>query len=153
MSIIKEKLESLNIILPPAPAPAANYVPTVKSGNLIFVSGQIPVVDGNMIVGKVGYNIEIEEAVAAARACGLAIIAQLNEATNSNLDKISRIVKLGGFVNCIDTFTQQPEIINGASNLMVEVFGETGKHSRFAVGTNSLPRGVVVEVEAIAEIK
>jgi enamine deaminase RidA (YjgF/YER057c/UK114 family) len=153
MSIIKEKLESLNIILPPAPAPAANYVPTVKSGNLIFVSGQIPVVDGNMIVGKVGYNIEIEEAVAAARACGLAIIAQLNEATNSNLDKISRIVKLGGFVNCIDTFTQQPEIINGASNLMVEVFGESGKHSRFAVGTNSLPRGVVVEVEAIAEIK
>ena len=153
MSIIKNKLESLNIILPPAPAPAANYVPTVKSGNLIFVSGQIPVVDGNMIVGKVGYNIEIEEAVAAARACGLAIIAQLNEATNSNLDKISRIVKLGGFVNCIDTFTQQPEIINGASNLMVEVFGESGKHSRFAVGTNSLPRGVVVEVEAIAEIK
>ncbi len=153
MSIIKEKLESLNIILPPAPAPAANYVPTVKSGNLIFVSGQIPVVDGNMIVGKVGYNIEIEEAVAAARACGLAIIAQLNEATNSNLDKISRIVKLGGFVNCINTFTQQPEIINGASNLMVEVFGESGKHSRFAIGTNSLPRGVVVEVEAIAEIK
>ena len=153
MSIINNKLESLNIILPPAPAPAANYVPTVKSGNLIFVSGQIPVIDGNMIVGKVGYNIEIEEAVAAARACGLAIIAQLNEATNSNLDKISRIVKLGGFVNCIDTFTQQPEIINGASNLMVEVFGETGKHSRFAVGASSLPRGVVVEVEAIAEIK
>ena len=153
MSIIKNKLESLNIILPPAPKPAANYVPTVKSGNLIFVSGQIPVVDGNMIVGKVGYNIEIEEAVAAARACGLAIIAQLNDATNSDLDKISRIVKLGGFVNCTDTFTQQPEIINGASNLMVEVFGEAGKHSRFAVGTNSLPRGVVVEVEAIAEIK
>jgi enamine deaminase RidA (YjgF/YER057c/UK114 family) len=106
-----------------------------------------------MIVGKVGHNIEIEEAVAAARACGLAIIAQLNDATNSDLDKISRIVKLGGFVNCVDTFTQQPEIINGASNLMVEVFGEAGKHSRFAVGTNSLPRGVVVEVEAIAEIK
>ncbi len=153
MSIIKNKLESLNIILPPAPAPAANYVPTVKSGNLIFVSGQIPIIDGKMIVGKVGYSIEIEEATAAARACGLAIIAQLNEATNFNLDKISRIVKLGGFVNCIDTFTQQPEIINGTSNLMVEVFGEAGKHSRFAVGTNSLPRGVVVEVEAIAEIK
>ena len=93
MSIIKKKLENLNIILPPAPAPAANYVPIVKSGNLIFVSGQIPVVNGNMIVGKVGHNIEIEEAVAAARACGLAIIAQLNEATNSNLDKISQIVK------------------------------------------------------------
>ena len=153
MSIIKNKLESLNIILPPAPAPAANYVPTVKSGNLIFVSGQIPIIDEKMIVGKVGHSIEIEEAIAAARACGLAIIAQLNEATNFNLDKISRIVKLGGFVNCIDTFTQQPEIINGASNLMVEVFGEAGKHSRFAVGTNSLPRGVVVEVEAIAEIK
>jgi len=150
--MIEERLKNLNIILPPAPAPAANYVPYVITNKLIFISGQIPLIDGEMIQGKVGEDTEVEIAVKAARACGLAIIAQLKEATNSNLDSISRIVKLGGFVNCVDTFTQQPEIINGASDLMVEVFGEKGKHSRFAVGTNSLPRGVVVEIEAIAEI-
>ena len=153
MSIIKNKLESLNIILPPAPAPAANYVPTVKSGNLIFVSGQIPVVNGNMIVGKVGHNIEIEEAVAAARACGLAIIAQLNEATNSNLDKISQIVKLGGFVNSTSEYKNHPKIINGASVLLVKIFGNQGKHTRFAVGSNSLPMDMAVEIEAIIKIK
>ena len=151
--MIEERLKNLNIILPPAPAPAANYVPYVITNKLIFISGQIPLIDGKMIQGKVGEDTEIETAIKAARACGLAIIAQLKEATNSNLDSISRIVKLGGFVNCVDTFTQQPEIINGASDLMVEVFGEKGKHSRFAVGTNSLPRGVVVEIEAIAEIQ
>ena len=151
--MIEERLKNLNIILPPAPAPAANYVPYVITNKLIFISGQIPLIDGEMIQGKVGEDTEVEIAVKAARACGLAIIAQLKEATNSNLDSISRIVKLGGFVNCVDTFTKQPEIINGASDLMVEVFGEKGKHSRFAVGTNSLPRGVVVEIEAIAEIQ
>ena len=151
--MIEERLKKLNIILPPAPAPAANYVPYVITNKLIFISGQIPLIDGEMIQGKVGEDTEVEIAVKAARACGLAIIAQLKEATNSRLDSISRIVKLGGFVNCVDTFTQQPEIINGASDLMVEVFGEKGKHSRFAVGTNSLPRGVVVEIEAVAEIQ
>ena len=153
MSIIEENLKNLNIILPTAPAPAANYVPYSKTGKLIFVSGQIPIVNGEMIVGKVGKDTEINDAVNAARACGVAIIAQLKEATNSNLDSISRIIKLGGFVNCVDSFTKQPEIINGASDLMVQVFGEKGKHSRFAVGSNSLPRGVVVEIEAIAEIQ
>tara|TARA_X000000950_G_C13625136_1_gene541041 strand:- start:113 stop:574 length:462 start_codon:yes stop_codon:yes gene_type:complete len=153
MSIIEENLKNLNITLPPAPAPAANYVPYSRTGKLIFVSGQIPVVNGEMIVGKVGKDTEINDAVKAARACGLAIIAQLKEATNSNLDSISRIIKLGGFVNCVDSFTKQPEIINGASDLMVQVFGEKGKHSRFAVGSNSLPRGVVVEIDAIAEIQ
>jgi len=151
--MIEERLKNLNIILPPAPAPAANYVPYVITNKLIFISGQIPLIDGEMIQGKVGEDTDVEIAVKAARACGLAIIAQLKEATNSRLDSISRIVKLGGFVNCVDTFTKQPEIINGASDLMVEVFGEKGKHSRFAVGTNSLPRGVVVEIEAIAEIQ
>ena len=151
--MIEERLKNLNIILPPAPAPAANYLPYVITNKLIFISGQIPLIDGEMIQGKVGEDTEVETAVKAARACGLAIIAQLKEATNSNLDSISRIVKLGGFVNCVDSFTKQPEIINGASDLMVEVFGEKGKHSRFAVGTNSLPRGVVVEIEAIAEIQ
>ena len=153
MSLINERLKKLNIVLPPAPAAAANYVPYVKSDKLIFVSGQIPMLNGTLITGKVGKNIEIEDTKKAARLCGLAIISQLNEATNSNLDKINRIIKLGGFVNCIDEFTQQPEIINGASDLMVEVFGDKGKHSRFAVGANSLPRNVVVEIEAVAEIQ
>ena len=152
MSIIEENLKNLNIILPTAPAPAANYVPYSKTGKLIFVSGQIPIVNGEMIIGKVGKDTKVNDAVKAARACGLAIISQLREATDSNLDSISKIIKLGGFVNCIDSFTKQPEIINGASDLMVQVFGEKGKHSRFAVGSNSLPRGVVVEIEAIAEI-
>ena len=153
MSLINERLKKLKIVLPPAPAPAANYVPYLKNDKLIFVSGQIPMLNSELITGKVGKNIGIEEAKKAARLCGLAIISQLNEATNSNLDKINRIVKLGGFVNCIDEFAQQPEIINGASDLMVEVFGNKGKHSRFAVGTNSLPRNVVVEIEAVAEIQ
>ena len=153
MSVIEENLKNLNIILPPAPAPAANYLPYSKTGKLIFVSGQIPIVNGEMIIGKVGKDTEVNDAVKAARACGLAIISQLREATDSNLDSISKIIKLGGFVNCIDSFTKQPEIINGASDLMVQVFGEKGKHSRFAVGSNSLPRGVVVEIEAIAEIQ
>ena len=109
--------------------------------------------NGDLVTGKVGKNIEIEDAKKAARLCGLAIISQLNEATDLNLDKIKRIIKLGGFVNCIDEFTQQPEIINGASDLMVEIFGDKGKHSRFAVGTNSLPRNVIVEIEAVAEIQ
>ena len=153
MSVIEKNLKNLNIILPTAPAPAANYVPYSTTGKLIFVSGQIPIVNGEMIIGKVGKDTEINDAVRAARACGLAIISQLKVATNSNLDSISKIIKLGGFVNCVDSFTKQPEIINGASDLMVQVFGEKGKHSRFAVGSNSLPRGVVVEIEAIAEIQ
>ena len=152
MSLINQRLKQLNIEIPPAPSPAANYAPYVKSNNLIFVSGQIPMINGELLIGKVGKNIEIEDAKKAARLCGIAIISQLNEATDLNLDKIKRIVKLGGFVNCIDEFIQQPEVINGASDLMVEVFGDKGKHSRFAVGANSLPRNVVVEIEAVAEI-
>ena len=109
-------------------------------------------INNKLVVGKVGRDIELSEAILAAKACGLAIIAQLNSATNNNLDDIKRIIKLGGFVNSSDNFTQQPEVVNGASDLMVEVFGKIGSHSRFAVGSNSLPRGVVVEVEAIAEI-
>ena len=153
MSLIYENLKKLNIVLPKAPAPAANYVPFVISGNLVFISGQISMIDGNLITGKVGVDIKISEGIKAARACGLAIIAQLNEATDQKLDKVKKIVKLGGFVNCDSNFQNQPEIINGASDLMVEVFGNAGKHSRFAVGSNSLPRNVSVEIDAIAELK
>ena len=152
MSKVLERIKQLKLNLPDAPAPAANYVPFIISNKFIFVSGQIPMINNKLVVGKVGRDVELSEAILAAKACGLAIIAQLNSATNNNLDNIKRIIKLGGFVNSSDDFTQQPEVVNGASDLMVEVFGKIGSHSRFAVGSNSLPRGVVVEVEAIAEI-
>ena len=152
LSKILERIKQLGLNLPDAPAPAANYVPFMISNKLIFVSGQIPMIENKLVQGKVGFDMDIPEAILAAKACGLAIIAQLNSATNNNLDNIKRIIKLGGFVNSADDFTQHPEVINGASDLMVEVFGKLGNHSRFAVGSSSLPRGVVVEVEAIAEI-
>ena len=152
MPKVSERIKQLKLNLPDAPAPAANYVPFIVSNKFIFVSGQIPMINNKLVVGKVGRDVELSEAILAAKACGLAIIAQLNSATNNNLDNIKRIIKLGGFVNSSDDFTQQPEVVNGASDLMVEVFGKIGSHSRFAVGSNSLPRGVVVEVEAIAEI-
>ncbi len=152
MPKVLERIKQLKLNLPDAPAPAANYVPFIVSNKFIFVSGQIPMINNKLVVGKVGRDVELSEAILAAKACGLAIIAQLNSATNNNLDNIKRIIKLGGFVNSSDDFTQQPEVVNGASDLMVEVFGKIGSHSRFAVGSNSLPRGVVVEVEAIAEI-
>ena len=152
MPKVLERIKQLKLNLPDAPTPAANYVPFIVSNKFIFVSGQIPMINNKLVVGKVGRDVELSEAILAAKACGLAIIAQLNSATNNNLDNIKRIIKLGGFVNSSDDFTQQPEVVNGASDLMVEVFGKIGSHSRFAVGSNSLPRGVVVEVEAIAEI-
>ncbi len=152
MPKVLERIKQLKLNLPDAPEPAANYVPFIVSNKFIFVSGQIPMINNKLVVGKVGRDVELSEAILAAKACGLAIIAQLNSATNNNLDNIKRIIKLGGFVNSSDDFTQQPEVVNGASDLMVEVFGKIGSHSRFAVGSNSLPRGVVVEVEAIAEI-
>ena len=152
MSKVLERIKQLKLNLPDAPVPAANYVPFIISNKFIFVSGQIPIINNKLVVGKVGKDIELSEAILAAKACGLAIIAQLNSATNNNLDNIKRIIKLGGFVNSSDDFTQQPEVVNGASDLMDEVFGKIGSHSRFAVSSNSLPRGVVVEIEAIAEI-
>lgn len=150
---IDARLDELGIVLPSAPAPAANYVPWVISGNLIMVAGQIPLVDGSIQgVGKVGRDMDTEQAAGIARICGLNLIAQAHAASGGDLDRIARVVKLGGFVNCVDSFTEHPEVVNGASNLMVDVFGEIGRHARFAVGANSLPRGVAVEVEAIFEL-
>lgn len=150
---IDARLKELGIELPDAPAPAANYVPYVASGNQVFVAGQIPFVAGEIqYVGRVGVDYGIEEAQAAARVVGLNIIAQAKAACGGDLDRITRCVKLGGFVNCAAEFTDQPEVINGASNLMVEVFGDKGRHARFAVGVNVLPRGVAVEIDAIFEI-
>jgi enamine deaminase RidA (YjgF/YER057c/UK114 family) len=151
--IIEDKLSGLGIDLPIAAAPAANYVPYVISGKQIFVAGQIPFWNGALKgIGKVGQDLSTEEAAEIARICGLNLIAQAKVACGGDLDRIIRVVKLGGFVNCIETFQDHPEVINGASNLMVDVFGEKGTHSRFAVGVNSLPRGVSVEIDGVFEI-
>lgn len=150
---IENKLKELNITLPEAAPPAANYIPYVVSGNMVTISGQLPFLNGEKnFIGRLGDNISIEEAEKGARACGLNIIAQLKQACGGNLDKVVRCVKLGGFVNSTPDFTDHPKVVNGASNLMGDVFGEKGKHARFAVGAVSLPFGVAVEVDAVFEI-
>lgn len=150
---IDARLKDLGIDIPTPPTPAANYVPFVKSGNLVFVSGQIPLVDGKIEgVGTVGQDMTVEQAKGIARICAINLIAQAKTAAGGDLDRVNQVVKLGGFVNCVDNFTEQPEVINGASDLMVDVFGDKGRHSRFAVGSNSLPRGVSVEVEGVFEL-
>ncbi|MGC6517217.1 MAG: RidA family protein [Candidatus Puniceispirillaceae bacterium] len=150
---ITNRLAELGITLPDAPAPAANYIPFVKTGNLVFISGQVPLVNGAIeLTGKVGDTVTIEQAQQQARICAINILAQAKVAAEGDLSKIKRIVKLGGFVACRDDFTSQPEVINGASDLMADIFGEAGQHARFAVGTNALPRGVVVEIDAVIEL-
>lgn len=150
---IDARLSELGIDIPTPATPAANYVPFVKSGNLVFVSGQIPMVDGKIEgVGVVGQDLTTDDARKIAEICGKNLIAQARAACDGDLDKVKRVVKLGGFVRCTSDFTEQPEVINGASDLMVAVFGDKGRHSRFAVGTNTLPRGVAVEVEAVFEV-
>jgi len=150
---IESRLAGLGIELPGAAAPAANYVPYVLSGNTLWVAGQVPFWNGELKhVGKVGDTVSLEEAISAARVCGLNIIAQAKAALG-NLDRVARILKVGGFVNSTPDFAQHPEVINGASDLFVDVFGDAGKHARFAVGAGSLPRGVAVEVDAVIEVK
>lgn len=147
------RLAALKLELPNPAAPAANYVPTVIAGNLLFVAGQITIFNGEVrYLGKLGADIDVETGVQAARLCGLNIISQARAALGGSLDRIKRCVKVGGFVNCTPDFINHPQVVNGASDLMVEVFGDAGKHARFAVGAVSLPRGVAVEVDAIFEI-
>lgn len=151
---IDARLAELGIEIPEAAAPVANYVGYVVTGKQVFVSGQVTLKDGEFqYQGKLGDSISLEDGQAAARLCGINIIAQLKAACGGDLDKVKRIVKLGGFVNSTPDFTQQPQVINGASDLMVEVFGDKGKHARAAVSANSLPVGVAVEVDAVAEIE
>ncbi len=150
---IDARLAQLGIDLPDAPAPAANYVPYVISGNLVFVAGQIPMANGKpLYVGQVGGDFSADEGAACARLCGLNVLAQVKAACGCDLDRVVRCVKLGGFVNCAAGFTQHPVVINGASDMMVEIFGDAGRHARFAVGASSLPLGVAVEIDAIFEI-
>ena len=150
---IDAHIKSLGMILPVAPAPVANYVPYVRSGNLVFVSGQLPMWDGQLkFQGLAGAEVSTDDAYQAARLSGLNLIAQVKAACDGDLDRVTRVVKLTGFVAAPSTFTDQPKVINGASDLMVEVFGDTGRHSRAAVGAPSLPRGATVEVEAVFEV-
>jgi len=149
---IDTRLQNMGITLPEPAAPVANYVPYVMTGNLIFVSGQVPIEGGEFkYVGKLGGDVSVEDGQAAARLCGINILAQLKAALGGDLDRVTRVVKLGGFVNSTPEFAQQPQVINGVSDLMVEVFADKGKHARAAVSAGSLPAGVAVEVDAVVE--
>ncbi len=150
---ISEKLDSLKIEIPEAPLPVGAYVAFKKIGNLVFISGQLPIdKDGTIIKGKVGSNLNLEEAQKAAHLCCINIIAQLKSACNGNLDKVRNCVKITGFVNSVDDFKDQPKVINPASELISKIFEDCGKHTRAAVSTNSLPLGAAVEIDAIFEI-
>jgi enamine deaminase RidA (YjgF/YER057c/UK114 family) len=150
---IEARLAELGIALPQPAAPAGAYVPYVISGNLVFVAGQVTLDNGEITYkGRLGESIGVDEGYAAARLCGLNLLAQVNGACAGDLDRVKRVVRLGGFVNSTADFTDQPKVINGASDLMVEVFGDAGRHARAAVGAPSLPLGVAVEVDGIFEI-
>ncbi|AKH43490.1 enamine deaminase RidA (YjgF/YER057c/UK114 family) [Altererythrobacter atlanticus] len=145
---IQARLAELGITLPQAAAPVASYVPVVVTGNLAHVSGQLPFIDGQLVTGRLGEDVSVDQGAAAARACGLMILAQL-EAARIPLERVQRIVKLGAFVNSTPDFTDQPKVANGASELMFDIFGEAGRHARAAVGVPSLPLGAAVEIDAI----
>jgi enamine deaminase RidA (YjgF/YER057c/UK114 family) len=150
---IEDSLKKLNIQLPKAPDPVGSYVASKISENLIFISGQVPFdSSGNLVKGKVGKELNLEQAQNSAKLCALNILAQLKKVCSGNLDKVKGCVKITGYVNSTNDFTDQPKVINGASDLISEVFGEIGKHTRAAVSVNSLPLGVPVEVDAIFEI-
>lgn len=152
MSAIEARLAELGVTLPDAPAPAANYVPYVISGNMVYVSGQISMADGQLMCGKLGADMGIDAGAAAARSCAISLLAQLKAACGGDLDRLQRVVKLVGFVNSTADFTDQPKVINGASDFMVAALGDAGRHARSAVSAASLPLGVAVEIEAIFEI-
>ena len=150
----EENLKKLNLKLPEAKAPVGNYVATKVSGKMLFISGQISIDEkGDLIKGKVGKDLDTDAAYNAAKRCALSIVAQVKKACDNDLTKIKSCVKLTGFVNSTDDFTDQPKVINGASDLIASVFGDSGMHTRAAVSTNSLPLGVSVEVDAIFELK
>ena len=150
----EDKIRELNIELPEAKAPVGNYVATKVSGKMLFVSGQISIDEsGQLIKGKIGKDLDTEAGYNAAKRCALSIIAQVKKACDNDLSKVKSCVKLTGFVNSTDKFTDQPKVLNGASDLIASVFGDAGMHTRAAVSTNSLPLGVSVEVDAIFELK
>ena len=146
------KLAELGVTLPDAPAPAANYVPYVQVGDLVYVSGQISQNADGFIIGKLGDNMSTEVGASAARTCAVALLAQVKAACGGDLDRLVRVVKLSGFVNSTQDYTEQPKVINGASDFLVEALGDAGKHARAAVSSPSLPMGVAVEIEGIFQI-
>ena len=148
---IHKKLENLDLKLPNPSPPAANYLPYIISNNLLFISGQISSDSNGLIKGKIGKNMSIEEGYIAAQNCGLSLIAHLNNAINSDFNKFKRVIRIAGFVNSINSFEDHPKIVNGASDIMVKVFEENGKHMRIAVGAN-LPLGAAVEIEGLFEL-
>lgn len=150
-SEIEQRLAALGLSLPAPAAPVAAYVPVVIAGALAHVSGQLPFIDGKLVTGRLGENVSVEQGTAAAQACGLMILAQIKAALGS-LVRVERVVKLGAFVSSTSTFTDQPKVANGASELMAAVFGEAGKHARSAVGVPVLPLGAAVEVDAIVAV-
>lgn len=151
--MIETRLQTLGIELPIQPPSAANYVPFVKTGTLIFISGQLPTWNRELkYIGKVGLDFSIEDGREAARLCALNVLSHLKAACEGDLNRIKRCVRLGGFVNSTDTFKDHPKVINGASDLIIEVFREKGRHARMAIGVNSLPFGTAVEVEALFEM-
>lgn len=153
MSNIELKLEELGIELPDAAAPAANYLPYLVEDNLVYISGQLPMLNGEILLkGKLGDNVSIEEGQKAAKLCVLNILSQLKKAVGGNLDNVVQCLKLGIFVNSTSDFTDHAKVGNGGSNILVEILGDAGKHARFAMGANSLPFGVPVEIDAVFKI-
>ncbi len=147
---IEARLRELGVALPKAAAPAANYVPWTRAGDLVFVAGQIPILDGAVaFTGRVGEGLTVEDGYQAARLCALNLIAHLRTACDGDLDRVRQVVRLGGFVSCVPDFTEHPKVVNGASDLMVDVFGDIGRHARAAVGAPSLPLGAAVEVDGV----
>ena len=154
MHLFDENIKNLGLNIPDLPKALANYVPFKIIGKTIYISGQAPVHNGELIYkGKVGSDISIEEGIEAAKLCVINIIAALKTGLEGDWDKLDSFVKLTGFVNCQDNFTDQPKIINGASDMLVEIFGDQGRHTRVAVGSNALPLGIAVEIDAIVQLK
>ena len=149
---IEAKLAELGVELPQPAAPVASYVPAVEVGGLLYISGQLPFIDSKVVTGRLGENVSLEQGEAAARACGIMLIAQMKAALGS-LDRVERIVKLGAFISSTPEFTAQPKVANGASDLMVQVFGPAGQHARSAVGVPVLPLGAAVEIDAIVAVR
>ncbi len=152
-SKVEERLRVIGITIPDAPSPAANYLPFTRTGNLVFVSGQIPFVDGKLeVTGTVGKDASVEDAQGQAKICAVNLLAQMKVACDGDLDRVIRVIKLGAFVASANNFFNQPIVVNAASDLMVEAFGEAGRHARFAVGTNALPLNCLVEIDGVFEI-
>lgn len=153
MSQIESRLAEIGITLPDAPAPAANYVPWIKTGDLVFVSGQVSMENGTLITGKLGADMDVDAGAEAAKVCAINLLAQLKAACNGDIDRLGRVVKLTGFVNSTPDFTDQPKVVNGASDFLVNVLGDAGRHTRSAVSAASLPFGAAVEIEGIFEVR